>query len=353
MVGARVVLGDKVVGQGYHRAAGEPHAEVHALAAAGSAARGATVYVNLEPCSHQGRTPPCAEALVAAEVGEVVYGMEDPNPRVAGSGLARLRDAGIRVRGPVLERECRAINEPFVVAMTKGRPGVSLKLALTLDGMIGDRRGHSHWITGPAARQRGHQLRAFHQAVLVGANTVRQDDPRLTPRDRGTVGRAAVVRLILSGGNLNLTGRRLLDDLPEHGLWLACPTGASPHPSWADARDRGARILEIDAERGSGPPRVHLPALLRRLHGEGIVALMCEGGADLAGRLLRAGLVDRLHVFRAPLILGGAGGRAGVADTGARALSEALRMRRVAAVERGPDLEEIFVPEGQPWADPS
>ena len=345
MVGAIVVRDGKILGRGYHVRPGEPHAEVIALREAGERARGATCYVTLEPCSHHGHTPPCCEAVLGAGISTVVYGSGDPNPLVAGEGLAHLQAQGVELRGPVLEAECRALNYPFVVAHERGRAALTLKLALTLDGMVADRHGKSQWITGPMARRRAHELRAASQAVLVGEGTVLADDPQLTPRDHGGRGRDEVVRVVASMGRLDLQGRRLLEGLPGNPVWMLVPEDAEQEPAAVAARDLGVDVIPIPTRDGG----LDLAAALTRLKEREIVAVLCEGGAELASALLREGLVDRLHLFRAPIALGRKAGMSAMQDLGADAIDEALRMRRLALRTAGPDTEEVLVPDSSPW----
>ena len=345
MVGALVVRDGQILGRGYHVRPGEPHAEVLALREAGERARGATCYVTLEPCSHHGRTPPCAEALLGAGISTLVYGTGDPNPLVAGDGLARLGDQGVELRGPVLEAECNAQNYPFIVAHEQGRAALTLKLALTLDGMVADRHGKSQWITGPMARRRGHELRAANQAVLVGEGTVLADDPRLTPRDHGGRGRDEVVRVVASMGKLDLVGRRLLEGLPSSPVWVLVPEGAEQGPAADSARGLGVDLIPVPVNDGG----LDLRAALCRLKERDVIAVLCEGGAELASALLRAGLVDRLHLFRAPIALGRKAGMSAMLDLGADAIDESLRLRRLALRPAGPDTEEVLVPDSSPW----
>jgi diaminohydroxyphosphoribosylaminopyrimidine deaminase/5-amino-6-(5-phosphoribosylamino)uracil reductase len=296
MVGAAIVREGALVATGFHERVGGPHAEVVALRAAGELARGATVYVNLEPCSHHGRTPPCADALVAAGVGRVVAGMVDPNPRVSGRGLQRLRDAGIEVEVGVLEAECRALNEDFLVAMTLGRPFVTLKLAVSIDGRIADAAGRSQWISSPGARQRGQLLRAESDAVLVGTGTLRADNPRLTVRDlvpiRPPQRWALDPRLEIPDDAAMLDGAA--PTVLVHGPDAApAPLAALPRP--------GVELLQVPLGNGG---RIDLRALLSQMGARGMLRVLVEGGGGLAGGLIEADLVDRIVVFVAPIVLG-------------------------------------------------
>lgn len=294
-VGCVIVRDGECVGEGWHVRAGEPHAEVHALAMAGEAARGATAYVTLEPCSHHGRTPPCAEALVRAGVGRVVAAMEDPNPLVAGRGLARLREAGIATLSGVLEAEARELNLGFVSRMTRGRPWLRLKAAATLDGKTALENGVSQWITGDDARRDAHRWRARSCAVLTGIGTVRDDDPQLNvraiPTDRQPL------RIVVDARLDTPLNAKLLDGGP---VLIA---GAIDDPARIAAlRHRGADVVILPNQGG----KVDLPALLAELGRRGINEVLAESGFKLNGSLLREGCVDELILYLAPALVGDA-----------------------------------------------
>ncbi len=295
-VGCVIVRDNRVVGEGWHVRAGEPHAEVHALRAAGEAARGATVYVTLEPCSHHGRTPPCADALVSAGVARVVAAMSDPNPQVAGQGLARLSAVGIAVRCGVLETEARELNIGFVSRMTRGRPWVRLKTASTLDGITALDNGVSQWITGPAARRDGHRWRARACAILSGIGTVQEDDPSLTVREVAT--ERQPLRVIVDA-KLALSPRaKLFADIDRAPLLVACASDDIPNAR--ALRDAGAELLVLPNDGG----KVDLPAMLQALGARGINELHAESGQKLNGSMLREGCVDELLMYLAPTVLG-------------------------------------------------
>jgi diaminohydroxyphosphoribosylaminopyrimidine deaminase/5-amino-6-(5-phosphoribosylamino)uracil reductase len=321
-VGCVIVTDGRVVGRGWTARGGRPHAETLALAQAGEAARGATAYVTLEPCSHHGATPPCAEALVQAGVARVVVACGDPDPRVNGRGIARLRAAGIAVTEGVLAGEAARDHRGFFLRVREGRPLVTLKLALSLDGRIATAAGESRWITGPEARRRVHLMRLTHDAVMIGAGTARADDPDLTVRGFGEVSQPA--RIVLS--------RDL--DLPETGrlaagpLWLVHGPDAA-HERVARWRDRGTRLCAVTAT-GAG---LDVAGALAALAGEGLTRVLCEGGGTLAASLLRGGLVDELVAFHAGLALG-AEGRPGLGalPAGPLAAFPRLRLDRVEAV---------------------
>lgn len=319
-VGCVIVRDGRVVGRGWTGDGGRPHAETVALAQAGEAARGATVYVTLEPCAHHGRTPPCADALVAAGVARVVVATGDPDPRVAGRGLARLREAGIAVFTPLREDEARHDHAGFLLRVTAGRPWVTLKLAASLDGRIATASGESRWITGPRARESVQLLRSRHDAVMVGGGTARADDPLLTVRG---IDRPPVVRVVWSRG-LDLDRHsQLARTARSTPLWLLHVQG-DPGP-W---RDLGARCLRVaGTEQG-----VDLREGLKALAEAGLTRVLCEGGGQLAAGLLRAGLVDEIVLFHAGHVLG-AEGRPMVGALGLSALAEAPAFD-LAAVDR-------------------
>jgi diaminohydroxyphosphoribosylaminopyrimidine deaminase / 5-amino-6-(5-phosphoribosylamino)uracil reductase len=314
MVGAVVVRDGQVLAEGFHRRAGEAHGEVDALAHLGGRAPGATIYVNLEPCCHTGRTGPCTSALIAAGVARVVVGCLDPNPRVDGRGVRLLRRAGIRVDVGCLERECREVNRGFLVWVREKRPLVTLKVAATLDGFIAGVGGAPAWITGPQARRAAHALRAAHDAVLVGAGTVRTDDPRLTVRGaRRPAGAARPLRVVLDGKLTTSPRARVLRRAP--GVPPTLVLGARG----ADARRvralerAGAQVALLAPGRGG---RLPLARVLAELARRDIQSVLVEGGAAVHGGLIDARLLDRVAVFVAPKLIG-----AGVAIAAGRGWS--------------------------------
>jgi len=294
-VGCVLVRDGRIVGEGWHEKAGGPHAEVHALQSAGDLARGATAYVTLEPCSHHGRTPPCCEALLAAGIGRVVAAMQDPNPLVAGQGLAWLRDAGLAVDCGLLANEARELNIGFVSRMERGRPWVRLKAAASLDGRTALENGSSQWITGPDARRDGHRWRARACAILTGIGTVRDDDPQLTVRDVDTARQPLRVvvdsRLEIDPSARVLQGERVLVVAAVENHLLASIIEA-----------RGAEVIFLPNDAG----KVDLQALMRELAKRGINELHVEAGFKLNGSLLREGLVDELLLYLAPSLIGDA-----------------------------------------------
>jgi diaminohydroxyphosphoribosylaminopyrimidine deaminase/5-amino-6-(5-phosphoribosylamino)uracil reductase len=294
-VGCVLVKDGQIVGEGWHRRTGEAHAEIEALRAAGDAARGATAYVTLEPCAHHGRTPPCADALIHAGVTRVVAAMEDPNPLVAGQGLARLRAAGVAVCAGLMADEARELNVGFVSRMTRGRPWLRLKAASTLDGKTALGNGISQWITGEAARRDGHRWRARACAVLTGIGTVREDDPQLTVR---TVPCERQPLRILIDARLDVSlSAKLLQD----GNCLIAAAVADEAKIAALAA-RGVEVVLLPNAYG----KVDLPALMQELGRRGLNEVHAEAGVKLNGSLLREGCVDELLLYMAPMLVGDA-----------------------------------------------
>lgn len=292
-VGCVIVREGVVVGEGWHRKAGEAHAEVHALRAASEAARGATAYVTLEPCAHHGRTPPCAEALISAGVARVVAAMLDPNPLVAGRGLSLLSGAGIQVECGLQEAEARELNLGFVSRMTRGRPWVRMKTAASLDGKTALHNGLSQWITGPQARQDGHRWRARACAILSGIGSVLGDDPQLNVRNVDT-GRQPLKVIVDSRLRIPPAARVL-----ENGTTLVATAVDDTHRRDV-LRERGAEVVVLPNADG----QVDLLALMGELGQRGINELHVEGGATLNGALMASGLVDELLVYLAPCVVG-------------------------------------------------
>lgn len=298
VVGAVLVKQGRVVGEGWHRVLGGPHAEVEALERAGRRARGATLYVTLEPCAHWGRTPPCADALIAAGIARCVVALRDPDPRVDGRGLRRLRAAGIEVVSGLLAEEAAARLAGYRRAHAHGLPRVTWKVAASLDGAIADARGASQWITSAEARADGHALRAAADAIVVGANTARLDDPRLTVR-HGVRGRSPLRVVVDSRLRLPLTLKLFGRPLAK-GTVVVCGKDASAARELA-LRARGVRVWRLPVQRG----RVATRALAARLMREGCHEVLLEGGATLGAAWFAAGLVQRVVLYSAPLVLGG------------------------------------------------
>ena len=292
-VGCVIVKDGRRVGEGWHRVAGEAHAEIHALNAAGDLARGATAYVTLEPCSHYGRTPPCAEALIAAGVARVVSAMQDPNPQVAGRGIVRLATAGVRAESGLLESAAKELNIGFVSRMSRGRPWVRLKLASSLDGKTALENGASQWITGAEARQDGHRWRARACAILSGIGTVRDDDPQLNVRGVETMRQP--LKVVVDSRLETPLDARLLSE----GLALLATANADVEKT-AALHARGAQVLCLPNAAG----KVDLHALMQELARREINELHVEGGSRLSGALLNAGLVDEILMYLAPCLIG-------------------------------------------------
>lgn len=335
-VGCVIVKDGRVVGRGWTQAGGRPHAETEALGRAGAAARGAIAYVTLEPCSHTGRTPPCADALVAAGIARAVVAVGDPDPRVDGRGVARLRQAGIAVSEGVGRAAAAALNEGFFRRVRDGRPLVTLKLATSLDGRIALANGESRWITGPEARRRGHLLRAEHDAILVGSGTALADDPDLTCRLPGLEDRSPV--RIVADARLRLPlAARLVREAVAVPTWLLTAPGHTAE-RLAPYAAAGVEILPVPAGPAGG---LDPAAALAALGGRGITRLLVEGGGRLAAALLGAGLVDRLAWFRAARVIGG-DGRPAVAALDLPSLAAAPGFRREAVMALGDDLLETY-----------
>jgi diaminohydroxyphosphoribosylaminopyrimidine deaminase / 5-amino-6-(5-phosphoribosylamino)uracil reductase len=331
-VGCVLVQDGRVVGRGWTQPGGRPHAETEALRRAGAAARGATAYVSLEPCSHWGRTPPCADALIAAGVARVVAALDDPDARVAGAGIRRLHDAGIAVATGIGAAEAAVINSGFLTRHRLGRPLVTLKLATSLDGKIATGAGESRWITGPAARARTHKLRALHDAIMVGTGTVLADDPQLTCRLPG-LGHHSPLRIVLDRHLRIPRTARVIAEAGEIPTWvLTLPTA---DPARRDALLAGGAVLiEIDPDAEG---RIDLAAALQALGNRGVTRLLVEGGAALAAALLDARLVDRLVWMHAPLLIG-ADGTPAIAAFGIAALAEAPCFEPIATETVGVDV---------------
>jgi diaminohydroxyphosphoribosylaminopyrimidine deaminase/5-amino-6-(5-phosphoribosylamino)uracil reductase len=330
-VGCVVVRDGRVAGRAVTAPGGRPHAEPLALAMAGPAARGATVYVTLEPCCHHGRTPPCTEALIAAGVARVVIATRDPDPRMDGTGVARLRAAGIAVAEGLLAAEAEEVNAGFFTRVQRGRPLVTLKLASTLDGRIATRTGESQWITGEPARRMAHALRGRHDAVMVGVGTVMADDPDLTCRIPGYKP-VKLVRVVADSHLRTRLTSRLVATAAVTPTWLVTRDGTDPGRRRA-LEAAGVSLITVAA----GTPGVDLSAALAALAGRGITRLLAEGGAQLAAALLRADLVDRIAWFHAPTVMGGDGWPAAQAF-GTDRLAAMPRFVRTAATGLGEDM---------------
>jgi diaminohydroxyphosphoribosylaminopyrimidine deaminase/5-amino-6-(5-phosphoribosylamino)uracil reductase len=320
LVGCVIVKDGRIVGEAFHARAGAAHAEVQALARAGARARGATLYTNLEPCAHHGRTPPCAPAVVRAGIRRVVAAMRDPDPRVNGRGFAILRRAGVDVRAGILEPEALLLNERFVVAARARRPFVLLKVAMTLDGRIATAGGESRWITSARQRRAARGLRRLHDAVVVGVGTVLADDPVLLPRP--SVGRP-FHRVVFDTRLRTPTGSRLMRSSDRSPVWLLSAGNRGGRRRALEAA--GATVLRAPLRGG----RVSLRGALAVLWRRGIRSLMVEGGSELLGAFLAERLFDQVAIFRAPLLLGGRGSLPAFGGPDPRRLAGAVRLTRV------------------------
>ncbi len=336
MVGCVLVQGGAIVGEGWHERPGAPHAEAAALLAAGDHARGATAYVTLEPCAHVGRTPPCADALVAAGVARVVVASPDPDVRVAGAGIARLRAAGVAVDEGVLRQDADALNAAYLVHRREGRPWVRYKTAMTLDGKIATRTGRSRWITGPAARALVHGWRHRADAVAVGVSTLLQDDPALTTRLAGEDGPGRTPRKLIFDGvaRTPVTARAFEpgpDGAPARVTIVVGPD--APPARVAALETRGAQVLRVAARQG----RPDVAEALRALAAEDVVEMLLEGGGTLAWSFLEAGAIDRVAWFVAPKLIGGRGASP-LAGLGVATLDEAYALTGWSVERLGDDL---------------
>jgi diaminohydroxyphosphoribosylaminopyrimidine deaminase/5-amino-6-(5-phosphoribosylamino)uracil reductase len=335
-VGCIIVKDGVIIGEGWHRKAGTPHAEVHALNMAGDVARGATVYVTLEPCCHTGTTPPCSTALIKAGVKLVVAGMRDPNPRVSGGGLAALEQAGIETVCGVLEDDCRAINRPFIKHITTGLPYVTYKCAMTLDGKIASATGESRWISGEESRKYVHRMRAHSDAVMVGVDTILADNPQLTVRHvRGL----NPVRVIVDSTLRTPTSVDILSVALAKNTIIACTEeDQTIHRRYLQS---GASVLVCKALDG----RVDLHDLLIKLGKTGIQSILLEGGSRLAGDALTRGLIDDCVFFFAPKVIG-SDGFSPFAITGITDMSQSIPFTNLNVRRIGADIVVTARPEG-------
>ncbi len=332
LVGAILVRGGKIVGSGYHRFFGGPHAECNALEIAGEKARGADLYINLEPCSHFGKTPPCSDALIAAGIRRAFIGMQDPNPLVSGSGIKKLAAAGIAVETGILERECRQLNEAFIKYITSKIPFVYLKLAASLDGKIATASGDSKWITGTASRALVHALRSRVDAVMVGIGTVLSDDPQLTARlYPGAIKNP--LRVIVDSTLRTPLRSRLLATARNVPTIIATTNSSSKSRAEAVTQS-GAELLTMPARNG----RVNLKLLMKKLAHRGIASVLIEGGSALSAAALKDGIVDKVLFFYAPKIIGGENSYSMVGGAGSKRISRAITLKDVRYRRVGEDI---------------
>ena len=329
LVGAVIVRDGAIVASGWHRAAGEPHAEIHALRMAGELARGATLYVTLEPCAHHGRTGPCAEAVIAAGLARVVIALSDPNPLVAGRGIHLLTAAGIEVTTGICEDEARRQNEIFLKWVTTKRPFVTLKTAMTLDGKIASHTGASQWITGAAARARVHAYRNEYDAILVGIGTVLADDPSLTTRLEHGTGKNPL-RIVLDSEARTPLDAKLVADGAAPTIIVV--SERADHRRVNLLRACGAEVVTLGAQR------VDIAALLDYLGARDITSLFVEGGAAVNWSLLAGGSVDKVHAFIAPMLMGGETAKTPIGGTGSDSPQTALRLHDMTVEQVGTDI---------------
>lgn len=329
MVGAVLVRGGRIVASGHHKYPGGDHGEIDALKKAGAKARGATLYLNLEPCSHYGRTPPCADALIRAGIAEVVASMKDPNPLVAGRGFAKLRRAGVRVRSGLLEEEAKTLNQGWVKYIQRGMPFVTLKLAATLDGKIAARTGDAHWISGALSRNTVHRLRNELDAVIVGAGTALADDPQLTCRIAG--GRNPL-RVVLDSRLRIAPAAQLLHQADPGKTIIVAGGGVGAAKSRAVVSS-GAQLWQFPLRAGKIPWR----PLLRKLARRGVVNVLIEGGAEVAASALRDKIVDKIIFFYAPKILG-SDGKSMVGELAIDKVRRSLQVKGLTVKRSGEDI---------------
>jgi diaminohydroxyphosphoribosylaminopyrimidine deaminase/5-amino-6-(5-phosphoribosylamino)uracil reductase len=342
MAGAVIVKGGKIVGEGYHKKAGTPHAEINALDAAGKGAKDGIIYINLEPCCHQGRTPPCTKSLIKSGLKKIVVGMIDPNPLVSGKGIKELKDAGIQVSAGLLEKECRKINEVYIKYITTGTPFVLLKVAMSLDGKIATHTKESKWITGKLSRDMVHQLRDEVDAVMVGIGTVLQDDPNLTAVLKKKRVNDPIRIIVDSGLRIPLDANVLKSPLNppfskggKGGIRAIIAVAKRADDKKITAlKEKGGDVLIIEGNE----ERVNLIKLMEELGKREITSVMIEGGSELNSSAIEAGIVDKVIFFIAPRIIGGKEGISSVGGKGIVKLEDSLNIRDVNVDRIGSDI---------------
>ncbi len=332
MVGAVIVKGGKIVGEGYHKKAGMPHAEINAIDAAGKGAKDGIMYINLEPCCHQGRTPPCTKALIKSGIKKVVVGMVDPNPIVSGKGIKELKDAGIQVSVGLLEKECRRINEVYLKYITTGMPFVLLKVAMSLDGKIATHTKESKWITGKPSREMVHQLRDEVDAVMVGIGTVLHDDPNLTV-DLKKKRVSDPIRIIVDSSLRIPLDANVLKSVSKSGAIIAA-TKRADDKKMSALKEKRIDVLIIEGNE----QRVNLMKLMEELGKREITSIMIEGGSELNSSAIEEGIVDKIIFFIAPRIIGGKDGISSVGGRGIVKLEDSLNIRDVHVDRIGSDI---------------
>ena len=323
LVGAVIVKDGKVIGEGYHQKAGTPHAEVHALNAAREDAKGATLYTTLEPCCHWGRTPPCTEALIRAGIAKVYVAEVDPNPSVAGKGVQQLQNAGINVHVGILRQEASDLNEVHRKYIQTGRPFVILKTAMSLDGKIATASGESQWITSEASRQRGHEVRDAVDAILVGRGTVARDNPALTTRLQDREGQDAT-RIVLDSHGSTRPDARIFNAESEVGVIVAV-TPEAPTENVNILENAGAEVITVPDAHS----KVCFKSLMEILGKREITSVLIEGGSQINGSALAAGIVDKVMCFIAPKLIGGQNAPGPIGGAGIQSLTEAVNLQRM------------------------
>lgn len=334
MVGAVLVKDGKIVGRGYHRQAGQAHAEILALQEAGEKARGATLYLNLEPCAHFGRTPPCTEAILKAGIKRVVAGMIDPNPLVSGRGVSRLRRAKVQVDVGLLAEECRQLNAPFVKYITTGRPLITLKVAESIDGKVATNLGEARWISSAKSREYVHKLRQNVDAIMIGIGTVLKDDPLLTVRLPSLKKPRQPWRVIVDS-NLRIPLRSQIVRTAKHYPTLVATTNSAPLHQIKKLEKANVKVLIIPKDRQG---RVNLVALMKKLTKRGILSVLLEGGPTLNASALQEKLVDRFLFLIAPKIIGGAKAPGAIGGQGISKLRDAIPVKNLRVRKLGLDL---------------
>ncbi len=335
-VGCVLVQDRVVVGRGWTQPGGRPHAETEALRRAGASASGAVAYISLEPCAHQGATPPCADALIDAGISRAVIGATDPDPRASGAGIERLRDGGVEVETGVCSDAATELNAGFFSRIERRRPLVTLKVAATLDGRIAARTGQSKWITGEGARQRAHVLRATHDGILIGSATALNDDPMLTCRLPG-LGARSPIRIVVDRRRRVHRGLALIESAGKVPTWVF--TLEDDDPAWSEImRQAGAEIFELPPTEDD---EIYLSSVMQVLAERGLTRVLVEGGAAVAASLCRASLADRLAVFRAPVLFG-QDGLAMVGQLDFSDIADAVTFERIAVEPVGKDILETY-----------
>ena len=336
-VGAIIVKEGKVVGKGYHKKAGTAHAEVNAIADAGDLARGADIYVTLEPCNHTGKTPPCTMAILNAGIKRVVIGAKDPNPKVEGGGAEFLRQKGLKVETGCLEDKCRLLIAPFAKHIRTGLPWIRTKAAASLDGRVATRTGHSKWITNDKARAYGQMIRRWSDAILVGRNTALQDDPSLTFRDEGWPPKT-LLRVILDS-SLSLPSNLKLFNVAPFSPTLVATTEKAPVQKKEELEEKGVEVVVLPSDEAGS---VDLKALIKFLGEQNVQSVLVEGGAKIHGSFWDNALVDEAFFFFAPIIIGGASAPSSIPGKGIDTLTEAPRLQNI-KIER---LKDNFLVHG-------